>query len=108
MRVVKSIVELAVDQLPVTLKHNKVKRSVFTATEVWDLVSDTEPNRSDLITLGHALKNAGYKRHYNGRVVRIKNGYSARFWILQNCEENWTDADVRADVQVNTLGVTND
>ena len=89
----------AVEKLPSVLYKNKIQRSVFTASELWGVLFDQDPTHSDLIQLANAMKAAGYKRHNDGRVVRIQPKQHGRYWIVQNIDHDWTDAEVRANVK---------
>lgn len=89
----------AVERLPSVLYKDKLQRSVFTASELWGVLFDTDPTHSDLIQLAHALKLGGYRRHNNGRVIRIRPKQHGRYWIVSNADHDWSDAEVRADVK---------
>lgn len=102
-RLFLSPIEEAVGKIPATLYKDKVQRSVFTANELWWVLFDQDPTHSELIQLGHALKNAGYLRHNGGRVVRIVPKQHGRYWIVQNTDHNWTDAEVRANVKAHEV-----
>lgn len=93
----------AVEGLHARLYSYKIQRSVFTASELASVLFEAPTSHSHLIQLANAMKAAGYKRHNNGRVVRIQPKQHGRYWIVQNTDHNWTDAEVRANVKAHEV-----
>jgi hypothetical protein len=95
--------EKAVAALPSTLYRLKSQRCAFTASELAAIMFEEPLTHSQLIILANAMKAAGYHRHNNGRVVRIKPKQHGRYWLV--CENNckWSDADVRSNVKANPI-----